>query len=65
VVRDEKTFLVEAPPDRDTRLLDLVFNIHIPDGLNLVAVGVRDDATRETAFVSTTLAVGEGAGNGR
>ena len=65
VVRDEKTFLVEAPPDRDTRLLDLVFNIDIPDGLNLVAVGVRDDATRETAFVSTTLAVGEGAGQGR
>lgn len=60
VVRDEKTFLVEAPPDRDTRTLDLVFNIDIPDGLNLVAVGVRDDATRETAFVSTTLAVGEG-----
>jgi len=59
VVRDEKIFLVEAPPDRDTRLLDLVFNIDIPDGLNLVAVGVRDDATRETAFVSTTLAVGE------
>lgn len=59
VVRDEKTFLVEAPPDRDTRTLDLVFNIDIPDGLNLVAVGVRDDATRETAFVSTTLAVGE------
>lgn len=59
VVRDEKTFLVEAPPDRDTRLLDLVFNVDIPDGLNLVAVGVRDDATRETAFVSTTLAVGE------
>lgn len=65
VVRDEKTFLIEAPPDRETRLLDLVFNIEIPDGLNLVAVGVRDDATRETAFVSTTLAVGEGAGNGR
>ena len=65
VVRDDKTFLVEAPPDRATRLLDLVFNIEIPDGLNLVAVGVRDDATRETAFVSTTLAVGEGAGNGR
>jgi len=65
VVRDEKTFLVEAPPDRDTRTLDLVFNIDIPDGLNLVAVGVRDDATRETAFVSTTLAVGEGAGQGR
>ncbi len=63
VVRDEKTFLVEVPPDRDTRLLDLVFNIDIPDGLNLVAVGVRDDATRETAFVSTTLAVGEGARN--
>ncbi len=59
VVRDEKTFLVEAPPDRETRLLDLVFHIEIPDGLNLVAVGVRDDATRETAFVSTTVAVGE------
>ncbi len=65
VVRDEKTFQVEAPPDRETRLLDLVFNVDIPDGLNMVAVGVRDDATRETAFVSTTLAVGEGAGNGR
>lgn len=64
VVRDEKTFLVEAPPDRETRLLDLVFHLEIPDGLNLVAVGVRDDATRETAFVSTTLAVGEGAGSG-
>lgn len=58
VVRDEKTFQVETPPDRDTRLLDLVFNIDIPDGLNMVAVAVRDDATRETAFVSTTLAVG-------
>ncbi len=65
VVRDEKTFLVEAPPDRDTRLLDLVFHIEIPEGLNMVAVAVRDDATREAAFVSTTLAVGEGAGNGR
>ncbi len=60
VVRDEKTFQVEAPPDRDTRLLDLVFSIDIPDGLNMVAVGVRDDATHATAFVSTTLAVGEG-----
>lgn len=65
VVRDEKTFLVEAPPDRETRTLDLVFNIDIPDGLNMVAVGVRDDATLETAFVSTTLAVGEGDGSGR
>ena len=65
VVRDEKTFQVEAPPDRETRLLDLVFNVDIPDGLNMVAVGVRDDATRETAFVSTTLAVGEGAGGDR
>ncbi len=65
VVRGERTFLVEVPPDRDTRLLDLIFNIDIPDGLNMVAVAVRDDATRETAFVSTTLAVGEGAGQGR
>ncbi len=59
IVRDDKTFLVEAPPDRETRLLDLVFNVDIPEGLNMVAVGVRDDATRETAFVSTTLSVGE------
>ncbi len=65
VVRDEKTFQVEAPPDRETRLLDLVFHVDIPEGLNMVAVGVRDDATRETAFVSTTLAVGEGAGRER
>ncbi len=64
VIRDEKSFLVEMPPDRETRLLDLVFNLEIPDGLNMVAVGVRDDATRETAFVSTTLAMGERAGNG-
>ncbi len=59
VVREEKTYQVEAPPDRETRLLDLVFNLEIPDGVNLVAVAVRDDATRETAFVSTTVAVGE------
>ena len=65
VVRDEKTFQIEAPPDRETRLLDLVFHVDIPEGLNMVAVGVRDDATRETAFVSTTLAVGEGAGRER
>lgn len=65
VVRDEKRYQVEAPPDRETRLLDLVFNLEIPDGVNLVAVAVRDDATRETAFVSTTVAVGERAGNRR
>jgi len=59
VTEDEKTFLVEQPPDPETRLLDLVFHLEIPDGVNLIAVGVRDEATHETAIVSTTVAVGE------
>ncbi len=60
-VRDEKTFLVDMPPDREKRLLNLNFNLEMPVGANLVAVAVRDEATRETTFVSTTLALG---GNG-
>lgn len=58
IVQESKTFLVEMPPDPETRLLDLLFNLEIPEGVNVVAVAVRDDATRETAFVSTTVAVG-------
>lgn len=58
IVQESRTFLVEMPPDPETRLLDLLFNLEIPEGVNVVAVAVRDDATRETAFVSTTVAVG-------
>jgi len=41
--------------DRDT--VDLTLELEVPPGVHLVAVGVRDDATHDTSFVSTTIEV--------
>ena len=43
-----------------------MMELNLPEGVHLVAVGLRDDATRESSFVTTTLQlsllVGEGKG---
>jgi hypothetical protein len=38
-------------------MVNLVMDLEVPPGVHLVAVGVRDDATRDTSFVSTTVEV--------
>ncbi len=42
-------------PSGGQEVVDLVLDLVLPPGVHVVAVGVRDDATREAAFVSTTL----------
>ena len=47
---------IEGPAKEDS-LLDLRFDLELGPGLRTLAVAVRDELSRETSFVSTTLAV--------
>ena len=41
----------------DQEMIALSIDLEVPPGVHLVAVGVRDDATRDMSFVSTTLEI--------
>ena len=52
----ERVWKIEGPAKEDS-LLDLRFDLELGPGLRTLAVAVRDELSRETSFVSTTLAV--------
>lgn len=52
----EKIWKIEGPAKADS-LLDLRVDLELGPGLRTLAVAVRDELSRETSFVSTTLAV--------
>ena len=52
---DHRAYRINWKTETDQELVGLVLDLEVPPGVHLVAVGVRDDASRETSFVSTTL----------
>ncbi len=53
-VFEAQTFRVRKPPG-DQEVISLLVRLRLQEGVHVVAVGVRDDATRDASFVSTTL----------
>lgn len=51
---EQKVYRIAKPPE-DQELLSMVLELQLPQGVHVVAVAVRDDATREASFVSTTV----------
>lgn len=51
-----KTWNINGPAD-ENGLLDLALDLELTGGLSTVAVAVRDEASRETSYVSTTVAL--------
>ncbi len=52
---EHRAFRVRQPSGPNQDLLSLVVELEVPPGVHLVAVGLRDDATLESSFVSTTV----------
>ncbi len=44
------------PPEPDQRI-SLVFELELEQGIHVVALGIRDETTKETSFVSTSLEI--------
>ena len=55
---DAQTYRFARPP-ADTETLDLLVPLEIGRGPLVLAVGLRDEATRETSYLSTTLEIGD------
>ncbi|MDX1642982.1 MAG: VWA domain-containing protein [Thermoanaerobaculia bacterium] len=53
-VFEAQTFRVGKPPGGQ-EFISLLVRLRLREGVHVVAVGVRDDTTREASFVSTTL----------
>jgi VWFA-related protein len=56
-VFEHRAYRINWRTDSDQEMVNLVMDLEVPPGVHLVAVGVRDDATRDTSFVSTTVEV--------
>lgn len=54
-VFDHSAFRVRRSAATDRELVSVMMELDLPEGVHLVAVGLRDDATRESSFVTTTL----------
>jgi hypothetical protein len=54
---DHRAYRINWQTAADQEAVVLAIDLEVPPGVHLVAVGVRDDATRETSFVSTTVEV--------
>jgi VWFA-related protein len=54
---DHRAYRINWETPADRKMIDLTLELEVPPGVHLVAVGVRDDATHDTSFVSTTLEV--------
>jgi VWFA-related protein len=61
---EEKSVRVRRPEKSSGEWLDLGLELELGAGVQLVAVALRDEATRETSFVSTTLQLGSSVGDG-
>ncbi len=56
VVKLDKV-LQTARPTAGTELLDLRLSLELPQGIHVLAVAVRDEISRETSVVATTVAI--------
>jgi VWFA-related protein len=54
---EHRAYRVNWKTGSDQETVALKMDLEIPPGVHLVAVGVRDDATRDMSFVSTTLEI--------
>ncbi|HVS12374.1 MAG TPA: VWA domain-containing protein [Thermoanaerobaculia bacterium] len=61
----QQRYLVEKPGADGPELLDLTVDLEVPQGVNVIAVALRDEATQETSYVSTTLEIDGPVGSGR
>jgi VWFA-related protein len=51
----EKLFRVVRPPAGSAQLVDLVVELELRPGVHVLAVGVRDEATREISYLATAV----------
>jgi VWFA-related protein len=58
---DHRAYRINWKTEADQETVAVSLDLEIPAGVHLIAVGVRDDATRETSLVSTTLEVHGGS----
>jgi VWFA-related protein len=57
-VASERTiFQIERPSQLGQRTIDLVVEIDLAPGVHVVAVGLRDEATQETSYVTTAVEI--------
>ncbi len=56
-VFDHRAYRINWKTASDQEFIALAMDLEVPPGVHLVAVGVRDDSTREISFVSTTVEV--------
>ena len=61
---DHRAYRINWQTEADREMVGVVLDLEIPPGVHLVAVGVRDDATREMSFVSTTVEIHPAAAGG-
>ncbi len=59
---EHSAFRIRRAADDETEMVGVVMQLTLPEGVHLVAVGLRDDATRESSFVTTTLELRPAAG---
>ena len=59
---EHSAFRIRRAADDETEMVGVVMELTLPEGVHLVAVGLRDDATRESSFVTTTLELRPAAG---
>jgi VWFA-related protein len=55
---DHRAYRINWKTESDQETIALAIDLEVPPGVHLVAVGVRDDSTRQSSFVSTTLQLG-------
>ena len=54
---EKRLFKVSRPSDSSTEHVDFVVELDLKKSVYVVAVGLRDEASRETSFLSTTVAI--------
>jgi VWFA-related protein len=63
---EHSAFRIRRSTADETEMVGVVMELTLPEGVHVVAVGLRDDATRQSSIVTTTLdllaAAGETAG---
>jgi VWFA-related protein len=61
---EHRAYRLNWKTDSDQETVALSMDLEVPPGVHLIAVGVRDDATRDMSFVSTTVEIhGAAAGS--
>jgi hypothetical protein len=55
---DHRAYRINWKTESDQETIALAIDLEVPPGVHLVAVGVRDDSTQQSSFVSTTLQLG-------